>query len=93
MEEVYIAAAIGGIFGIIGALSGVLVQSFLRRSELNRIEIFQQKLSDQTKELQEQQHDAEMKKMQKIFEMLKYQLGSLTVELKKQRIENPPQKD
>ena len=93
MEEIYIAAAMGGIFGIIGALAGVLVQSLLRRSELNRIETFQQNLSNQTKELQELHHDAEMKKIQKIFEMLKYQLGSLTVELKKQRSQNQQQRD
>lgn len=93
MEAVYIAAAIGGAFGIIGALSGVLIQSILRRSELSRIETFQEKLSSQTADLQKLHHDAEMKKIQKIFEMLKYQLGSLTVELKKQRSESPPRKD
>jgi len=93
MEEIYIAAAIGGTFGIIGALAGVLVQSILRRSELNRIETFQEKLSSQTSDLQKQHHDAEMKKIQKIFEMLKYQLGSLTVELRKQRLENQQEKE
>ena len=79
MIDAYTASLIGVGGILIGTLVGILLQWKLRKEELNRIEIFQQNLANQNEKLQKLHHDAEVEKLQKIFETLNHKLGKIAI--------------
>ena len=77
MIDPYIASlmTVGGT--LLGVLAGTLLQWQFRKRELEEMKKFQKDLADQNAALTSILHEREIEKYQKIFEMMKYQMGRL----------------
>jgi tRNA A37 N6-isopentenylltransferase MiaA len=83
MNDPYIITLVGGGFSLLGVLVGSLIQIRFRKSELDRIETFQQILSKQNSQLLAQLKKDELEKIEFLTEKIYNRIGEIPEVLKR----------